>query len=422
MVRLAFALFLIPLALPAQTAAHLQFKEAGVCARCHVISVVEWGLSHHRAVATNCIACHGVSQGHVIDERNNVKPERLPHEAAIAGLCATCHAAGCPKTKNIADCQTCHHVHALVDPSRAPSGKDENFAKLAARWQSAERHQAEGERLLKLSQWEQARAELRIALEEKPGDARAKQAIALCERRLHPALPGFEPAGGAMDESTGLPREVKVAGTRIEMVLVPGGDVELGSEAFAASKPVHSVLIQPFYMARFEMSQAEWKHVTGSNPCTKQDDHLPVEQVSWRDAQEMLRKLNAAVPGGGFRLPTEAEWEYAASAGGPATDAWFGALAKDGAPRPVGAGTPNRFGLYNLQGNVWEWCSSLYAPYPYDQADGREDAAAPGLRVLRGGGFADNRDLLNPALRHSERPDRRLRWNGVRIARTVPAP
>ena len=77
-----------------------EFPQAGVCARCHVVSVLEWGLSsRHRQVGTDCNACHGASQGHVMDERNGVNPERVPHAAAIAGLCANCHTAGCPKTR-----------------------------------------------------------------------------------------------------------------------------------------------------------------------------------------------------------------------------------------------------------------------------------------------------------------------------------
>ena len=163
-------------------------------------------------------------------------------------------------------------------------------------------------------------------------------------------------------------------------------------------------------------------------------DRMPVNQVSWEDAQSFVRKLNERVAGGGFRLPTEAEWEFAARAGEPVIR--LGPCArgvvqpvpgsvygpdKGSAPLPVGSKQPNRLGLFDMQGNVWEWCSSLYLPYPYDASDGRESPTAPGLRVLRGGAFADTADYLDPAFRHGERPQRRLPWNGLRIARNVPA-
>jgi hypothetical protein len=137
MARMMAAAFLLAAAMvPAwpQAATDVQLKQAGVCARCHVISVVEWGISGHQKAGTDCIACHGPSLGHVRDERNNIKPDRIPHAAAIAGLCATCHAAGCPKSKRTDACQTCHHVHALVDPNKPPSSQDERLGGRAPCW------------------------------------------------------------------------------------------------------------------------------------------------------------------------------------------------------------------------------------------------------------------------------------------------
>jgi formylglycine-generating enzyme required for sulfatase activity len=158
---------------------------------------------------------------------------------------------------------------------------------------------------------------------------------------------------------------------------------------------------------------------------------MPVENVSWLDCQEFLRRLNRQVPGGGFRLPSEAEWEYAATSGGSVAveeQSWSHPGAggrRDGishlVPRPVGTKSPNRMGLYDMLGNVQEWCSTLFRPYVYAARDGREDPGAPGLRVLRGGTYADGADWLDPALRHSDRPDRRFRWNGIRLARDIPA-
>jgi formylglycine-generating enzyme required for sulfatase activity len=410
-----------------------ELKEAGVCARCHVVSVVEWGMSAHRKAATNCVACHGASRGHVVDERDNVKPDRIPHGAAIAALCAACHNAGCPHTSRTADCQTCHHVHALLDPNKPPSSKDDRLAQLTLKWQAADRHVEEGERLFKAEQWEKARSEFQAALRDQPDNRIAAERLKVCERRLKPGLPGFETVSKAWDTHTGLPVEVRVAGLGIALVLVPGGEMDIGSDRFAGARPVHTVRVEPFYLGKFEVTQAEWKALMGSNPSAHQGkdvanpDRMPVEQVSWEDAQTFVRKLNERVAGGGFRLPTEAEWEFAARVGKSssaeelASVAWFNAPEQSSAPLPVGSKQPNKLGLFDMQGNVWEWCSSVYLPYPYDATDGRESPTAPGLRVLRGGGFADTADLLDPAMRHGERPQQRFPWNGIRIARSAPA-
>ena len=410
-----------------------QLKVAGVCARCHVVSVMEWGMSGHRKAATDCVACHGSSRGHVADERDNVKPDRIPRGAAIAALCATCHQAGCPQTKKTADCQTCHHVHALLDPNKPSSSKDERLEQLTLKWQAAARHVVEGERLAKAEEWDKARSEFQAALRDEPGNRVAAERLKVCERRLKPGLPGFEIVSKDWDTHTGLPVEVRIAGLGTALVLVPGGEIDIGSDRFAGAKPVHTVRVEPFYLGKFEVTQGEWKALMGSNPSAHQGkdfanpDRMPVEQVSWEDAQSFVRKLNERVAGGGFRLPTEAEWEFAARAGGSFSAqglervAWFNAPAQAYAPLPVGSKQPNKLGLFDMQGNVWEWCSSIYLPYPYDASDGRESPTALGLRVLRGGGFADTADLLDPGMRHGERPQQRLPWNGMRLARSVPA-
>ncbi len=417
-----------------------QLKEAGVCARCHVVSVMEWGMSGHRKAGTTCISCHGESVGHVKDERNNVKPDHIPHGVAIAGLCATCHAAGCPKSNKTADCQSCHHVHALIDPNKEMPNKDDRLTQLTLKWQDSARHMAEGERLVKAEQWDKAKVEFQAALQDRPDDPAAAARLKLCEHHLKPGLQGFEIVSKELDGPTGLPVEVRVPDTDIALMLVPGGDMDIGSDQFPNAKPVHTVQVGAFYLGKYEVTQGEWKSLMGSNPSTPpakgvtDASRLPVNQVSWEDAQAFVRKLNEKVAGGGFRLPTEAEWEFAARAGEPgfawdlARVAWFNQLPgsvygpdRGAAPVPVGSKQPDRLGLFDIQGNVWEWCSSLYLPYPYDSSDGRESLTAPGLRVLRGGGYADSAEYLDPAFRHGERPQRRLPWNGLRIARTVPA-
>jgi formylglycine-generating enzyme required for sulfatase activity len=288
-------------------------------------------------------------------------------------------------------------------------------------------------------------------------------------------------------------------------VLVPAGSFDLGSEQRPDARPVHTVNIEPFYLAKCEMTQAQWKSLMSTNPSYyqgekfSQADKFPVEQVSWDDCRAMLGEINKRIPGGGFRLPNEAEWEFAARAGstdspdaakilsvawlrensfvgapvipdagpgrgpgagrggggrrgggatrsgaptggaptrgaGAAPDAALAQafraaqnvevaklLAPDGyAPHPVGASQPNPWGLYDMEGNVSEWCSSLALPYPFDDKDGRESADAQGMRVLRGANFVDDVEAADPALRHSDRPNRKLRWNGVRLAFSPP--
>jgi formylglycine-generating enzyme required for sulfatase activity len=193
------------------------------------------------------------------------------------------------------------------------------------------------------------------------------------------------------------------------------------------------------YATRGYWSETGWAWLQGQTAtlpvaceATAPDD--PRACITWYEAEAY-----AAWRGG--RLPTEAEWEYAARAGSnhplSATElarfAWFRddsvvragtpdsfLRLNDFAPRPVGTKEPNPWGFYDMLGNVWEWCSSLLKPYPYNPDDGRESLSAPGLRVMRGGGFADSAETLNSALRDGERPGRRYLWNGLRLARTVP--
>jgi formylglycine-generating enzyme required for sulfatase activity len=427
------ACWLVPLcAMAQQSAIDSHLKEAGSCGRCHVASVLEWAMSGHAPAGTTCTGCHGESKGHVKDERNNIKPEHIPHDAAIARLCDGCHDKGCTKTGHQAGCQTCHHVHALIDPKKPLARNNERLAQLDARGREFDRRMGEGERLLRLGEWDKARVQFRAALEQSPGDRRAAGRVRLCERRLKPGLPGFEAVGPAIDPDAGLPREVTVSGQGIAMLLIAGGDVDLGSDRLAASRPVHTVRIEPFYLGKYELTQGQWKALMGANPSRFQGprfpdaERLPVERISWQDCQAFLRKLNETVPGSGFRLPTEAEWEYAARAGAAAEADELSAVAVYDTPggvfatRPAGSRKPNRWGLFDMRGNIWEWCSSLSRPYPYDANDGRESLADAGLRILRGGGFADTPDLLDPAFRHAARPRDRMPWNGMRLARSIP--
>ena len=441
------------------SAAGGEFALAGACARCHVGVVLEWGFSAHQRAGKSCVACHGSSDGHVENERNDVKPDRVPRKDAIAGLCRSCHGKGCPRTQSVASCQTCHHVHALVKPQTGEAGVLAGQEKrLAPALQQLEKYRSAmstGEAAVAAGQWKEGRAAFERALELRPSDRAARRRVDFTRRRLNPALAGFRATGEEFDPETGLPLEVIVEGLDLPMVLIRSGRFDLGDERYPASRPVHAVDIEPFYLGQFEVTQGQWSQVMGSNPSRHQGSpfpeagKMPVEQVSWYDCVSFVEKLNARVRGGGFRLPTEAEWEYGSRAAAPEPDrsarelesvAWFGddssgnsggSAERSGAaryfPHAVGTKTPNAWRLFDMLGNVWEWCSSAYRPYPYSARDGREEpvvgpsgSASPELRVLRGGSFADPASLVRATLRFGDRPGRAFPWVGIRLARTVP--
>ena len=448
------------LVLRAQDLQHQGVTSAGVCARCHVSSSLEWGISRHSTVAAsahapNCVGCHGPSKGHVADEQNSVKPERVPHGASIALLCKECHRAGCPHTKEKASCENCHHPHALVNPKFDPAAIEKHARELTAQRESYRTLLAQGDQLAQNQKWDAARDAFRSALKEDPTSVRAAAAIVMCERRLNPGIPGFTIIGDKFDPETGLPREIVMDGLGLHLALVPAGSFDMGSDRRPNATPVHTVDVAAFYLGKYELTQAQWKALMGTNPSACQgkkfagEDRMPVEQISWEDCQAFLQKINMRSPGGGFRLPTEAEWEYAARAGSTEPlgapellrTAWLvensvppntppsvrTGLYLIGAgtvsvPHPVGTSEPNRWGLYDMLGNVSEWCSSLYEPYPYGALDGRESVSGGGIRVVRGANFADFAENADPAQRHGDRPDHRLRWNGVRLAYSPPLP
>jgi len=188
------------------------------------------------------------------------------------------------------------------------------------------------------------------------------------------------------------------------MVFVEGGTFQMGatpeqgSGVYDDEKPVHSVTLSDYYIGKYEVTQEEWQVVMGNNPSYFKGDRLPVERVSWNDCQTFIRKLNA-LTGLTFRLPTEAEWEYAARggaksggykySGGDNIDevAWYGENYSTGSTHPVGTKRPNALGLYDMSGNVWEWCGDWYGSY---SSDAQTDPVGPSMgsrRVLRGGSW-----------------------------------
>lgn len=197
-------------------------------------------------------------------------------------------------------------------------------------------------------------------------------------------------------------------------------------------KPQHRVQIQSFAIGKYEVTQSEWLTVMGTNPSENTGLSRPVDQVSWKDVQEFIRKLNNKT-GQKFRLPSEAEWEYAAR-GGSETDwshgsedtnlplyAWFYENSEQ-RTQLVGEKLPNPFGLYDMHGNVWEWVQDCWhMNYLGAPSDGRAWTSNCGddWRVIRGGSVNDYPPELRSAYRSGSNQNERISGGGFRLAKTL---
>ena len=268
---------------------------------------------------------------------------------------------------------------------------------------------------------------------------------------LPPALPQCWACAWGEDEQ-GLWQAFEVAGVRQVMRWIPPGVFWMGSptsepERFDAEARHRVVLTQGFWLADTACTQALWQAVLGDSPSRFQGDpEKPVEQVSWNDISErFLPELNRCVAGLEAGLPTEAQWEYACRAGS-GTPFWFGEqitteqVNYDGnypynnGPQgeyrqrtmPVKALAANGWGLYQMHGNVWEWCADVFGEYPTDEVTdpkgppelaGADEAAGGRGRVLRGGSWADFGRYCRSAQRSANEPDFRIDIIGFRLAR-----
>jgi len=212
-----------------------------------------------------------------------------------------------------------------------------------------------------------------------------------------------------------------------EFVEIPAGEFMMGSDSGERDeKPQHRVRItKRFEMGKYEVTQAQWKAVMGANTGHFKGDDRPTETVSWNDAQEFLKRLNAMNAGYRYRLPTEAEWEYAARADS-AVDAVadLDAVAwQDGnsglETHPVGGKRANGWGLYDMLGNVWEWCADWYGKdyYASSPVDDPQGPASGTTHVVRGGSWSDGPRLVRPAHRYWYDSGYRFRDTGFRLVR-----
>lgn len=195
------------------------------------------------------------------------------------------------------------------------------------------------------------------------------------------------------------------------MVYVEGGTFNMGAtseqgdDAEKDEVPIHQVTLSSFYIGKYEVTQEEWVMVMGKNPSRYKGSRFPVGEVSWDDCQIFISKLNK-ITGKNFRLPTEAEWEFAARggtkskyykyAGSNSADivAWHQNNSWDEKkqsfiPHQVGQKLPNELGVYDMSGNVWEWCSDWYGDYPNNSVNNPQGGGSGQYRVRRGGSYSN---------------------------------
>ena len=223
-----------------------------------------------------------------------------------------------------------------------------------------------------------------------------------------------------LNEKTNL--SLTVNGVSFDMVYVEGGSFDMGatseqgSDAYDWEKPVHRVTLSGYYIGKCEVTQELWEAVMGSNPSFSKGAQYPVEQVSWNDCQEFISRLNS-LTGRTFRLPTEAEWEYAARGGNKSRHfkysgsdnignvAWYWDNSGYGT-HAVGTKSPNELGIYDMSGNVWEWCSDWYGKkYSAGAQTNPQGPSSGSRRVLRGGSWGSSARSCRVSNRYYLDPD-----------------
>ena len=221
----------------------------------------------------------------------------------------------------------------------------------------------------------------------------------------------------------------------LEMVLIPAGTFMMGSpeseEDRYSNETLHKVtLTKPFYLGKFTITQEQYKLLMRKNPggwSLPKGDQLPITYLSWVDCQEFIKKLNASTKGG-YRLPTEAEWEYACRAGTTTMYSFGDEITPNNANydnsdkgKPVTGGSykPNAFGLYDMHGNVWEWCEEWFGDYPTEEVTDPQGLPIGESRILRGGSFDFSGSFARSAMRSNLTQGGRIQGSSFRLARTI---
>jgi len=241
-------------------------------------------------------------------------------------------------------------------------------------------------------------------------------------------------SGSAQNPGSNQPASSLTNTLGMQFALIPAGEFQMGSTSGDDDeRPVRTIRIsKPFYLGIYEVTQGQWEAVMGSNPSQfKGDASRPVESVSWEEVQQFIDKLNTRESGTKYRLPTEAEWEYAARAGSKTAYsfgddssqlskyAWFGDNAGN-TTHPVGKLQPNAWGLHDMYGNVAEWVQDWYDKYTAEPVIDPQGPSSGSDRVIRGGSWSHGAGICRSACRGDVAPGARNGYLGFRLLRTAP--
>lgn len=247
------------------------------------------------------------------------------------------------------------------------------------------------------------------------------QPVAPAYASPEPPAPVKKSSGGLSDPATGM-----------EFVNVPGGCFQMGDNfgnGDSDEKPLHEACVSNFAIGKYEVTQGQYKRIMGSNPSSFSScgDDCPVENVSWNDTQEFIRKLNSQ-SGRSYRLPTEAEWEYAARSGGKREKysggesvdavAWYGRNSGSKI-HAVGQKQANGLGIFDMSGNVWEWVNDWKASYQTGRQQDPQGPSSGSARVLRGGSWGSRPAYVRASIRSSDTPVHRDSHLGFRLVSPV---
>ena len=218
-----------------------------------------------------------------------------------------------------------------------------------------------------------------------------------------------------------------------DLLFVGGGEFLMGDDhgEYDDEKPAHKVKVDDFYMGKFQVTQDLWENLVGKNPSGFKGDNRPVETISWEETQNFIKKLNK-VTKKDFRLPTEAEWEYAARGGQYSQGyaycgsdklkqvGWYDENSGN-ETKEVGLLLPNELGIYDMSGNVYEWCEDWFDEKYYEKCKKGGVVINPkgpekgGRRVIRGGSYFNDAEYCRPTFRGRGSPDYRLSYLGFRL-------